>query len=85
MATPDNVRAKFKVVGIRRSQWSSDKEVQTIEMQPVTGGTSEEHENRKFWEATPSGKIELGCVNLAAASRFELGKEYYVDFTPADR
>lgn len=36
-----------------------------------------------FWNASPSGSLELGCINLVAADRFELGKEYYLDFTPA--
>jgi hypothetical protein len=32
--------------------------------------------------ATPSGRIELGVINLAAAAIFVPGKEYYVDITP---
>lgn len=38
-------------------------------------------ENKQFWEATPSGRIELGVVNPEAVEEFELLKEYYVDFT----
>ena len=30
------------------------------------------------------GKIELGTINKAAADAFELGKEYYIDFTRAE-
>jgi hypothetical protein len=82
MAVPDNVRAKFQVVSIRRSQWGHNTEVQTIEMQPVTGRETSSEEDRRFWQATPSGKLELGCVNQEAASFFELGKSYYLDFTP---
>ncbi len=40
-------------------------------------------ENRKFWEATPSGKLELTINNPAAFECFEAGKEYYIDITPA--
>ena len=43
-----------------------------------------EGENKEFWEATPSGKIELGVINLAAALPFDLNREFYVDFTPAE-
>lgn len=55
-------------------------EVRTVKMSPVSGGSPE---NLKFWNASPSGSLEIGCANLAAAEAFELGKEYYVDFTPA--
>jgi hypothetical protein len=34
--------------------------------------------------ATPSGQIELQVVNPEAAKRFEVGKTYYVDFSPAE-
>lgn len=43
-----------------------------------------ESENTKFWTATPTGKLELGFVNLETANAFELGKEYYLDFTPTN-
>lgn len=92
-----SVRAKFKVDAIRRVNSSkgvydenkkfirSDPvELRTIEMSPVYGNGDPDHENTKFWNATPTGKLELGCLNLAASEQFELGKEYYIDFTPAD-
>lgn len=83
------VRAKFAVVEVRRILSSVPKvvdgipttwipgEVRTIVMSPVCGP-----DNKEFWQATPSGKIELGCANLQAAEEFEIGKEYYIDFTP---
>lgn len=40
-------------------------------------------ENVRFTEATPWGVIQLGINNPAALEQFEVGKEYYVDFTPA--
>ena len=50
---------------------------------PVTG--TKDVETTKFWEASPSGKLELGCANLEAAKFFELSKEYYLDFmTPEE-
>jgi hypothetical protein len=93
------VRAKFKVDEIKRHHQampSKDKdpksgypiyrntEVRTVVMSPVYGNGDPEHENTKFWHATPSGKLELGWANLTAAEMFELGKEYYVDFTLAE-
>lgn len=58
-------------------------ELRTVSMSPVYGNGDPEHENTKFWQASPSGSLELGCINLAAAEQFELGKEYYLDFSPA--
>lgn len=52
-----------------------------IVLSPVTGGSEE---NKKFFKWTPSGRIELGVVNAEAAALFEPGKEYYIDFTPAE-
>lgn len=40
-------------------------------------------ENKKFWDATPSGRIEIGFVNPEAIEEMKLLKEYYVDFTEA--
>ena len=65
----------------------------TVEFSPVTctyvkdAATGKwvisESENTNFWKASPSGKLELGCINLEAANAFELGKEYYLEFSPA--
>ena len=52
-------------------------------MQPVYS-TDPQHENKAFWEATPSGSIELNINNPEAVKEYELGKEYYVDFTLAE-
>ncbi len=41
-------------------------------------------ENARFTEATPWGTIQLGISNPAALTQFEVGKSYYVDFTPAE-
>lgn len=90
------VRAKFKVDAVRCSMYQryekqpDGKEVlvpvkmQTIEMSPVYGNGDPQHENTQFWHASPSGKLELGCINEEAGRYFELGKEYYLDFQKAD-
>lgn len=91
------VRAKFKVTRIERSEGSRQDgvdqqgrpryvgtEMQTIVLAPVYGNGDPNHENTKFWQASPSGEIKLGTVNMEAAEQFELGKEYYIDFTRAE-
>ena len=81
-----NVRAKFRVTSITETEnWNKERgPVKTIKLSPVYGNSDPNHENTKFFEATPSGAIELGCVNPDASGQFELGKEYYIDFTKAD-
>lgn len=92
-----SVRAKFKVDRIERSSWpkaiydesgkylrSEPQEMQTIVMSPVAQNNDPNSENTRFWNASPSGELRLGCINLEAAKQFDLGKEYYIDFTPAD-
>jgi hypothetical protein len=57
-------------------------EMRTLNFTPVTDdGVTE---NEKFWDATPSGSIQLGTVNPEAWEQFELNRDYYVDFTEAD-
>lgn len=60
------------------------KEIRTLIFQPVYSN-DQDSENYKFWDATPTGEIRLGTVNPEAWQQFELGKEYYVTFTPADK
>jgi len=56
----------------------------TIKMLPVYGNNNPNHENSKFWAASPSGSFELGVINLAAAEMFAPGKEYYLDISPIE-
>jgi hypothetical protein len=81
------VRAKFHVQSkTLSSTGSKDAAGQpinqtSVKLTPVYGGSDE---NRKFFASSPSGSIELGIINQAAADQFEVGKSYYVDFTPAE-
>lgn len=52
-----------------------------IVLNPVNGKSEE---NEQFFKYTPSGRIEISVVNPSAAAQFEVGKEYYIDFTPAN-
>jgi hypothetical protein len=40
-------------------------------------------ENEQFFKCTPGGSLTFNVLNTAAAEKFEVGKEYYLDFTPA--
>ena len=90
------VRAKFKVESYSthltsrqinpKGDWSDSnmrsEEIRTIVMTPVYS-TVEGSENKMFWDASPSGKIELGTIHREAWEQFQLGCEYYVDFAKA--
>lgn len=92
------VRAKFTYTGYESSLSNSlkpgknyndadayeTKELRTLKFSPVYGNNDPKHENTKFWQASPSGSINLGTVNPEAWSQFELGKDYYIDFTKAE-
>jgi hypothetical protein len=69
------VRAKFSVI----EKSPGDKGLVTL--MAVYSGSEE---NKKFFELTPNGRISLDTVNPEVFAQFELGKEYYVDFTPAE-
>lgn len=77
-----SVRAKFKVESVTtRANWQRDKgHIGTVRLVPVMDGSEE---NKRFYDATPSGAIELGTINQDALKQFEIGREFYVDFTPA--
>jgi hypothetical protein len=43
-------------------------------------------ENKAFSDATPSGQISISIADgKPALDAFEMGKAYYVDFTPAEQ
>lgn len=68
------VRAKFVCT-------FKDVHNKTVHLAPVYGGSEE---NRQFFAATPGGTISMHCLNEQAFAAFEQGREYFVDFTPAE-
>jgi hypothetical protein len=57
------------------------REGKTIKLSPVYGNNDPNHENSKFWNATPSGAIELTFFDLEAATKFKLQQQYYFDIS----
>jgi hypothetical protein len=84
------VIAKFKVNEITRGMHVKDYstgekvEKQTIKLNPVYS-QDPNHENKTFWDATPSGSISLDVINPEAWGEFELGAEMYVTFERASK
>jgi hypothetical protein len=78
-----SVRAKVRVTG-RHEFTGVSKDagiVQvTVHMQPVY----DEGTNSQWSKYTPSGDLNLTITNPEAYKQFELGKAYFVDFSPAE-
>ena len=53
----------------------------TYKARPVTGGCLD---NEAFFRTTPVGDLSITVKRDQTAASFELGAEYYVDFTKAD-
>lgn len=70
------IRCKFAVNSIEQSLDWKGREVWSIKMSPVTGNSEE---NKRHWEATPSGQFVLGTVNKTVVNQLQLGGEYYID------
>lgn len=71
------VRSKFVCTSVTKSKhWDgSGRFLFTAKFTPVTSGSDE---NKKFFDATPSGLLELGTFK---EDHFEPGKAYYLDLT----
>lgn len=82
------IRAKFRVNRINNQEYT-DKETnkavvasREVVMNPVYSHDPES-ENHRFWKASPSGTLSIWINNPAAYNQFEVGQEYYLDFTLA--
>ena len=68
-------RAKFTCQSITHFTGGN----RTVVLTPVNGAD----ENKAFWEATPSGRIELGLATKCQAP-FTPGKAYLIDITEVE-
>lgn len=80
------IRTKFVFTGIvtREGKYADGSPAiyRNMEFMAVYGNSPE---NKQFWEATPSGKIELQVVSESAIKAFDVGSEYYVDFIKVEK
>ena len=51
-----------------------------IRLAAVTSGSKE---NEEFFKWTPGGSLDFYSVNEATAAQIEIGKEYFLDISPA--
>jgi hypothetical protein len=76
------VRAKFRCIekADRASQYGAPggATAACVSFAPVSGP-----ENKPWSQYTPSGAIQMQIDNPAAVAAFEVGKDYFVDFSAA--
>lgn len=70
------VRAKFKVVDVQPI--NENDMGGHVQLSPVIGGSEE---NDEFYRYTPGGSISLSTINEKALAEFNVGDEFYIDFT----
>ena len=74
-----SVRAKMRCESADAS--GSNDGGGTVRLFPVVSGSAE---NESFYKFTPGGNLTLSTINQKAFEQFEVGKEYYVDVSPAE-
>ena len=68
------VRAKFYVYEVAKTVGGG-----RVRLMPVTRGA----DNKEWASATPSGSIEMTIKNELAVDFFDVGEEYFIDFSRA--
>jgi len=73
------VRAKFRLSSVTTYSDTSSKKLIFTAI-----SDSSIPENAAFTKYTPNGQLEMHVDNPSALEKFEVGKYYYLDFTPAE-
>ena len=73
-----NVVAKFFCESVVTDQ---DTKISNVTMRPdYPKDDAPDHPNRAFWQATPSGSLQMCITNPSAADAFKAGQVYTVTF-----
>jgi hypothetical protein len=75
------VSAKFTCTSIQKTPSEEAPTAATVKFLAVQ---DVEESNRAWAKATPDGEIRMAITNMEAVGGFQVGKSYFVDFTPAD-
>jgi hypothetical protein len=75
------VRAKLTLAEVTEHSWLvNGQRAKTLKFMAIYD--QDIPEDQRFQQATPTGHAELQIDNPVALAQFEIGKSYYVDFTP---
>lgn len=66
----------------RETQHSDMKETQSFEFSVVT--SQDTPEDKAFFLATPTGRLEIGVVNPEVVKHLKIGKDYFITITEAE-
>lgn len=80
------VRAKMRCTRVSPATaggWAKEVSQVDVTLQAVYG-SGDDDSNKEWSQYTPSGEVKLCITNASAYKQFEIGKAYFVDFTPAD-
>lgn len=69
----------MKCEQVKAVDWETPDE--NIRLSAVIDGSEE---NKQWAKYTPGGILTLHISNPGAQGKFEVGKEYYIDITPAN-
>lgn len=76
------VRAKFRCMNVeQKPNGNPDQVYIEVRFIPVW---EQDGVNKQWSMATPSGELKMAITNPAATDWFEMGKEYFLDITPAE-
>lgn len=76
------VRAKFRCHTETLKKWGPDESHVSRSYEFMAMYDPDVPEDQRYAKATPSGSLTIAVDNPAVT--FEPGKQYYLDFTPAD-
>ena len=77
------IRAKFRCMEVA-IRWDKTRRVELLPVNDhITQGQASDTENHDFWEATPSGKLNL-VYTSGQECQFVAGEYYYVDLEQED-
>lgn len=76
------VKARFHVSSIESfsSTYGGQVKLRLYAVAPQPDGSFEAPEDEKFWNATPTGTMEISVTNPAAAEQFQAGDRFDVTF-----
>lgn len=77
---PRRVRCKFKCTEVtKRTHWNPKDPGRFLYTAEFSVVIADGDENKKFFEATPSGTLKVGTFK---EDHFQPGKEYFIDIVP---